>query len=277
MTTRKVLMLHGYSQNAATFLKRIGAVRKACGKDIDFVFIDAPNILYPSDLAGISTNALGAAEVSTKSQAVELDPAEIPRGWWKSNPEATIYEGVAESLEVLKAALIKDKFEGVFGFSQGAAMAALLAAVLERPHLHQPFLVDGQSPHPPLKFCVAVSGFKALDARWAPFFSPGYTTPTLHVLGLNDVVVVPERSRSLIAVSTNSRIATHDGGHFVPSKTLWRNFFRDYLKDPLGDVPLPPSSSSLDGTPVTSAPGSGAATPVEATASLADEIPVSNL
>ncbi|KAI5123800.1 hypothetical protein M0805_009095 [Coniferiporia weirii] len=283
MVTRKVLMLHGYSQNAAIFSKRMGAVRKACGKDIDFVFLDAPNILHPTDLAGLSTNALGAAEASTAAKP-EVDPAEIPRGWWRSNPERTRYDGVADSLEVLKGVLSRNKFEGVFGFSQGAAMAALLTAVLERPHTYPAFLIDGQPPHPPFKFCVAVSGFKPLDARWAQFFSPDFTTPTLHVLGLNDVVVVPERSRSLVGVSANGRVVTHDGGHFVPSKLSWRNFFRDYLDDPLGDVPAPPVSSgtasaisSLAGTPVSSAPGSGAATPVNNATSLPESSRPSSL
>lgn len=44
-------------------------------------------------------------------------------------------------------------------------------------------------------------------------------------------------------------------GHFVPSKANWRNFFRDYLRDPLGEVPSPSSGA-------TSQSNSGTATPV---------------
>lgn len=50
-------------------------------------------------------------------------------------------------------------------------------------------------------------------------------------------------------------------GHFVPSKANWRNFFRDYLRNPLGDVPSP-------GLVATSQSNSGTATPIT---------PVSNL
>lgn len=124
------------------------------------------------------------------------------------------------------------------------------------------------SPRVLRTFCVAVSGFKPKDAHWEQFFSPDYTTPTLHVLGLNDVIIPPERVRTLIDVSAHKRVVTHDGGHFVPSKANWRNFLRDYLKNPLGDVPAPPASdeantvaSSLSGTPVTSAPASGRVSP----------------
>ena len=48
-------------------------------------------------------------------------------------------------------------------------------------------------------------------------------------------------------------------GHFVPSKANWRNFFRDYLRNPLGDVPFPSSeaisySNSGTATPITPVP-----------------------
>ena len=47
-------------------------------------------------------------------------------------------------------------------------------------------------------------------------------------------------------------------GHFVPSKANWRGFFRDYLRNPSGDVPSPRSgrisqSNSGTVTPITPA------------------------
>ena len=48
-------------------------------------------------------------------------------------------------------------------------------------------------------------------------------------------------------------------GHFVPSKANWRNFFRDYLRSPLGDVPSPRSgaiSQSNSGTATPTTPAS---------------------
>jgi hypothetical protein len=105
--------------------------------------------------------------------------------------------------------------------------------------------------------------------------SPSYSTPTLHVIGKNDIIVIEERSKTLVEVSDNKRVEEHDGGvliihslgclllllifcppgHFVPSKANWRYFFRDYLLDPLGNVPSPGPSSSL-------ATNSGVSTPV---------------
>jgi hypothetical protein len=103
---------------------------------------------------------------------------------------------------------------------------------LERPHLYPPFLIDGEPPHPPLcvsmiaaryrmlitfhrKFCIAISGYKPGGDICEQIFSPSYSTPTLHVLGKTDVVVVEERSRQLIEVSSGRRVEEHVGGQSI--------------------------------------------------------------
>lgn len=154
---------------------------------------------------------------------------------------------------------------------------------LERPDYFPPFLVDGKAPHPPMyvpnakisppdsrlyrKFCVAVAGFKLLAEEWAPLFSPSYQTPTLHIVGMNDVIVVPERAQALIDVSANARVVKHDGGHFIPTKQAWRNFLRDYLRDPFGNVQNPPgpgdaaAGESAAVTPIPSVPAPARVSP----------------
>jgi hypothetical protein len=39
----------------------------------------------------------------------------------------------------------------ILEYSQGAAFAAIIAAVLEKPETYPPFLVDGKPPHPPMR------------------------------------------------------------------------------------------------------------------------------
>ncbi|KAF8637785.1 hypothetical protein AX17_002576 [Amanita inopinata Kibby_2008] len=244
-----------FSQNANIFRKRLGALRKECGTDIKLVFIDAPIILQPADLSGSSPQNqtqitdladLGAAEASATSD----DPALTPRGWWKSNKERTIYTGLEDSLLSVRDVLKERQFDGVLGFSQGAALAAVVAALLERPHLYPPFLVDGKPPHPPLEFCIAVSGFKPGGHICEPIFTPSFSTPTLHVIGKTDVVVVEERSKQLIHVSSNKRVEEHIGGHFVPTKARWRKFLCEYMKNPGENVPSPGPSVSGVTTPI---------------------------
>ncbi|KAF8340985.1 serine hydrolase FSH [Amanita rubescens] len=246
-----VLALHGFTQNANIFSKRLGALRKECGKDVELVFVDAPMVLQPVDLDGLSAQHT-TQQVLEGLRSVEAseDPASAPRAWWKSNKERTIFTGIEESIMMIRDVLKQRKFDGVLGFSQGAAFAAVIAALLERPHLYSPFLIDGEPPHPPLKFCIAISGYKPGGDICEQIFSPSYSTPTLHVLGKTDVVVVEERSRQLIEVSSGRRVEEHVGGHFVPSNGKWRKFLCAYMKNSGVDVPSPGSSASGTATPI---------------------------
>ncbi|KAG1865426.1 serine hydrolase FSH [Suillus subluteus] len=204
-------------RNASIFSKRLGALRKSMGKGIEMVFVNGPIVLLPVDFIGTSSlAALGASEANTTSS----DPLTTPQAWWKFNLERTIAHGLEESILLLKDILQRDQYDGVFGFSQGAAMTALLTALLEQPHSYPPFLIDGEAPHPPFKFCAAISGFKAPRSLSAETFGTSYSTPTLHVLRRTDVIVVEERSK---AHSTNRRKLQQGsrvghGAHFGPPR-----------------------------------------------------------
>ena len=54
--------------------------------------------------------------------------------------------------------------------------------------------------------------------------SPSYATPTLHVMGRNDIIVINERSKALLEVSANKRVEEHDSGMYLlfvaPSLTI---------------------------------------------------------
>lgn len=223
-------------------------MRKTLGNDVELVFVDGPIVLQPVDLDGAQSNA----DVDTPEGAsMSSDPALIPRAWWKSNPERTAAYGLEQSLLMLRDILQKDRYDGVFGFSQGAAMGALLAALLEKPHTWSPFCLDGQPPHPRFQFCISVSGFKVMDPISNQIFGESYETPTLHVLGKTDVIVVEERSKALLRVSAHARREDHEGGHFIPLKANWRNFWRNYLRDPLASIPSPVLTSQNNSGSVT--------------------------
>ncbi|KAK7460837.1 Family of serine hydrolases 3 [Stygiomarasmius scandens] len=252
-STRRVLVLHGFTQNANIFSNRLGALRKQA-KGVEMVFLDAPHILELADVPG-DFYAIGGPPRST-------DPASTPRAWWRWNTDSLKAIGLQDTLAYLRDRLSAERFDGVMGFSQGAALAALLSALLERPESYPPFLVDGEPPHPPFKFCIAVSGFKLLDPLSHEIFGSGYATPTLHILGKTDVVVSEERSKTLLEISLNKRLEEHEGGHFVPSKNNWRTFVAEYLRSgPRADILSPSLIKAGDSTPSSLAP-SGRATPV---------------
>ena len=241
---KTVLVLHGYGQNAVIIGKRLAALRKECSsKNVELVFVNAPNILQPADLAGQSWAdnlvSLGAGEA-----AGAQDPSLLPRSWWQSNEDKTVAVGLSKSIESIRDLLRTRRFDGVLGFSQGAAFAAFLSALLERPHLCPSFLVDGKAPHPPFEFCIAVSGFRMGDLGIQHIFDLPFSTYTLHVIGRNDVIVAPESSRKLTQMSSNNRVEEHDGGHFVPSKGPWRKFLAEFMKNPFAEIPSPSSSAT---------------------------------
>jgi hypothetical protein len=64
------------------------------------------------------------------------------------------------------------------------------------------------------QFCVAVSGFKLRDPIVEPLFDTPYMTPTLHVIGKTDIIVLEERSMLLVEVSGNARVEEHEGGGY---------------------------------------------------------------
>lgn len=153
--------------------------------------------------------------------------------------EPVVYDGMPAGFETL-AETIRDEgpFDGVVGFSQGAALAALVAAALEKdaerclpplfPRLDVPV---GNGPvQGPLKFAVIYSGFRVADERCASFFEPPLSTPTLHVLGQLDTVVEEARAKQLLAVCRDGAVVVHPGGHFLPSQRAWLDAAVGFIK-----------------------------------------------
>jgi hypothetical protein len=107
---------------------------------------------------------------------------------------------------------------------------------LEKPESYEPFTVDGQPVHPRLwafrhivcfcpltitglrrEFVVPISGFVPSDPlleRILSSTSSKLATPSVHVIGDNDVIVVPERSQILINMceEEKARVERHEGG-----------------------------------------------------------------
>jgi len=140
----------------------------------------------------------------------------------------------------------------------GAGIAGALASKLTSSN-------SGIS-HPPFKLAILVSGFAMLDPQ-ASFFPPnGGQSPakTLHVIGNGDVIVSNERSEGLVAKFINPRVEFHEGGHYVPSKSNFRQFFKkifDAIDTDLSDseawreMPPPGNVSSGTSTPTSSGTG----------------------
>lgn len=221
----RILALHGYTSNAFILQRRLGAIRKACKDYAEFVFVNGPIRVEPITDAAES---LDAPDRVSKATDPTIPLEEQPRAWWRSSDEG-VYLQFDETIEFLNKEFAQHgPFDGVFGFSQGACFAALIASAFEDPSRYPKFQLPKDQG--PLKFCVAVSGFRSRDPNMQTLFpDQGIQTPILHILGKADQIVDEERAQTLVEASANSRVEHHESGHVIPSQAPWRNFLRDFF------------------------------------------------
>lgn len=150
-------------------------------------------------------------------------------------------------------------FDVCFGFSQGAAMAVLLLALLEAPDLHPAWLEGPRQPGvewppQPFKCAVLCSAFGPGDPDYVAWFKKRRpTTPTLHIIGKNDVVADPQHSLDTVARFADARVVWHNGGallvawlvpsvvetevddpsllagHHIPRKPFYAQLMKDFM------------------------------------------------
>lgn len=138
--------------------------------------------------------------------------------------------------------------DGVIGFSQGAAAAAMVASLLEpgRADAFEKYRKGNpeafaypeswrelQKMHPEgVKFAALYSGFFAPNPLYAAFYEPKISCPTVHFIGSLDTVVEESRSLALVNACEGAKEKTvyHPGGHFVPAGKEWGSVLVGFIK-----------------------------------------------
>ncbi|KAJ3576495.1 hypothetical protein NP233_g398 [Leucocoprinus birnbaumii] len=233
-----------WTQNGRVFRERIEPFWRECEKrGIELVFLDGPHGANVDEIvAMLKRNAEFLQDNKYNPDSPDVRDAirkTDPRAWWDYNRERTLALGIGETLDLVRDALEKQRFDGVFGFSQGGALAAITAAVLERPALYPSFLRDGKPIHPPLQFCISVCGFRLIDPVTTRILTPSFKTPIMHILGEKDTIVPVQRSKALVALSENCRVVRHEGAHIVPLTASWTAFYCDFIENPSFDIRAP--------------------------------------
>ena len=200
----RILCLHGYRQNDQFFREKTGGLRKLFKKYADFYFVNAPHV------------------PSVKSE----DRGEV-RGWWFSKADdhfssrdvTNIATGFEDSVKTVLSYIEENgPFDGIFGFSQGACMTHLLLAK------HQLNEIDL-----PVNFAILASGFLSLSSQHAKYNDVVIETPSLHIFGTGDEIVLTPVSEKLAANFAHPSTIIHDGGHFVPPMSKYKQQFSEFL------------------------------------------------
>uniref|UniRef100_A0A671PG00 Esterase OVCA2 n=1 Tax=Sinocyclocheilus anshuiensis TaxID=1608454 RepID=A0A671PG00_9TELE len=196
----RILCIHGYRQNGSSFREKTGALRKILKKQVELVYISAPH-----HVPAIQNQS----EFKTDNVCYTSKPCGFSLG-------------LEESVETVKTA-VKDlgPFDGILGFSQGAALVAMLCALQEQK----------LEPAFNFRFAILVAGFRSVCSQHRRFYEvPAITIPSLHVFGQEDRVILEEMSRDLLPAFDGAQILIHPGGLFVPAASSHRQTYQDFLK-----------------------------------------------
>ncbi len=168
MGTTRLLCLHGCHGSGEILRRQIAPLAAGLSAHIDLVFVDAPS-LSSGDF-----------------------------GWWHEG-----LRGWERTREWAIELFSSQHFDGIFGFSQGAALAGMLAAVRE-----------AESAPLPFDLAIMVGGFTSTLPQHAHLFEGKLSIPSLHIMGRRDSRCAipcswpsasPTRSSSSTAAGTSSR------------------------------------------------------------------------
>jgi Serine hydrolase (FSH1) len=174
MPDLRALCLHGYHGTGAILRRQLAPLARSLPADIEFVYTDAPS--------------LAAGDF----------------GWWHEG-----FSGWEHTRDWIVERLgAGPRIDGLFGFSQGAALTGLLAAL--RESRQAPAGLD-------FRFAVMVGGFTSFLPQHADLFRRPLAIPSVHVIGRSDGIVPRSDSLELAGRFTDPLVLEHGGGHIIPA------------------------------------------------------------
>lgn len=171
--------------------------------------------------------------VLSSDSEVQEKPASVgddQKGWWFSDAQTHSFDarqecesslGLEQSLEVVQMAVKElGPFDGILGFSQGAALVAMLCSLQEQK----------LDPTFDFRFAILVAGFRSACAQHQYFYKDvNITVPSLHVFGQHDKVIQEQMSRDLLPLFPGAQVLNHQGGHFVPAASAHKHIYQEFL------------------------------------------------
>ncbi len=187
--------LHGFTLNGALMRQGLGALVERLEQHVDLVCPDAPHPCTP-----------GAVDrLYERWDSPRLPPPHLC--WFEASDDGLVYEGWEETLSVLRAEFERHPRVAVLGFSQGAMLAATLAALSSRGEL------------PPLAFAVIIAGSLPRAPALRRAFDQSVKVPSLHLWGERDRLTSPFSPALAQHFEPRGReIVTWPGSHSIPTR-----------------------------------------------------------
>lgn len=217
MEKLRILCLHGYHGSAQILRRQMAPLADGLDRPPELICIDAPSL------------------------------AEGDFGWWHAasaqnaaanagvGPRAKRYEGWQRTVDAIDSAFAQQgPFDGVFGFSQGAALAALLVGLRSGDNPARQASAGNALGHSiAFDFALMVGGFVSADPDLVTLYGErlNYALPSVHVIGRSDTIVPPAASIELASRFSNPLILEHDGGHIIPTAPKIRQRLGIFLED----------------------------------------------
>lgn len=232
----KFLCLPGFLQSGSIFAEKSSGLRKTLSKKFNYElkYLDPPVIIPSADKLLFP---LAATEEEAKEKWIEVEKANCNRCWWlPDGPDP--YVGFTLSLDMVIDHIKENgPYDGIVGFLQGAAMAAVVANLIEqRLPEHGPFRVAvlfssfafveplnssdtlaelNNSITDVAQYAGKVKLYKGYEQY---FQAANSSTKYISILGTQDFLVPSIRTEYLNSLYPEIEVMKHDGGHYVPNK-----------------------------------------------------------
>ncbi|XP_077218501.1 rhodanese-like domain protein [Tasmannia lanceolata] len=244
----RILCLHGFRQNASNFKGRTASLAKKLKSLAEFNFVDGPHelpfIYQPRAIEPnhhpLESSSQQASDFSDASQDYSLPGEKCKKRFaWLISPKSNCSEGMADKpFDPLQYQQQSDGFEesytyltnvfsqmgpfdGLLGFSQGAAMAALLCA-----------RQGGDNGILDFRFAILCSGYAPglMDCSWGTI-----NCPSLHIFGNGqgkDRQIACNISRELASLfeEGSSMVIEHESGHIIPTQSPYIDQIKAFLQ-----------------------------------------------
>ena len=233
--TVRVLCLHGFRQTAGGFYGRTHAFRRALRHIAVFDFLEGEvELAHPAERGGSGQGGYEHGDTSEAGNAHGTggDCAAVSgqgasrrrKCWWREDKlaDGTVStRGWREAVDaVLRHLSTAGPYQGICGFSQGGALAALVCEHIQALGNTESMLLN-------VRFVMLFGAYHLSLLEGIP--RAKIHVPSLHVWGAQDCTVDAASSQALASTFIHAQVHKHAGGHYIPTSPADRDIYRGFI------------------------------------------------